>query len=162
MSVMKALHRIEFPQLKDLTAIQKSFNAANQRLLNTNFQMIQDDSIEKSEFIDSILDYVTDKGLSGTWFFREWANGTLEAWGQTASDTAAITTAAGSLYKAEYAITLPEIFAHVDCLTVNAVSTTPLMSNIKSYDTTTVTMHLLSATSTTATLTFFVHIIGRV
>ena len=159
---MKALHRVEFPQLKDQTAIQKSFNAANQRLLNTNFQMIQDDSIEKSTWMDSVLDYVTDKGLSGTWFFREWANGTLEAWGQTASDTAAVTTAAGSLFSAEKAITLPSIFSYVDCLTVNAVSTTPLASNIKSYDTTTVTMHLLSATSTTATLTFFLHIVGRV
>lgn len=158
---MKALHRVEYPQVKDQTPQQKTFNAANQRLLNTNFQMIQEEVILVDAFIESVADYATARGLSGTWFYREWANGTVEAWCETISDTAVITTAEGSLYKAEKEIAFPELFTEIDCVTVSVVSTTPVMSNIKSYDATKATMHLLSATSTTATLTFFVHIIGR-
>lgn len=158
---MKALHRVEYPLVKDQTPQQKTFNAENQRFLNANFQMIQEETFLVDTFIESVLDYVTDRGLSGTWFYREWANGTIEAWGETISDTAVITTAAGSLYIAEKEIALPDLFSEIDCVTASVVSTTPVMSNIKSFDTTKVTMHLLSATSTTATLTFFVHIIGR-
>lgn len=158
---MKALHRVEYPQVKDQTPQQKTFNAENQRFLNENFRMIQEETILVDAFMEAVTDYAVDSGLSGTWFYREWANGTIEAWGETASDTAAITTAAGSLYKAEKEITLPDIFSSIDCITASVVSTTPVMSNIKSFDTAKVTMHLLSATSTTATLTFFVHIIGR-
>lgn len=158
---MKALHRVEYPQVKDQTPQQKTFNAENQRFLNTNFQMIQEEVVLVDTFIESVADYVTARGLSGTWFYRELANGTVEAWCETISDTAAITTAEGSLYKAEKEIAFPELFSEIDCVTVSVVSTTPVMSNIKSYDTTKATMHLLSATSTTATLTFFVHIIGR-
>ena len=158
---MKALHRVEYPQVKDQTPQQKAFNMENQRFLNANFQMIQDEGILVDAFIDAIADYAAASGLSGAWYYRTWANGTVEAWGQTLSDTAAITTAEGSLYKAEKEIAFPDLFSEVDCVTASVVSTTPVMSNIKSYDATKATMHLLSATSTTATLTFFVHIIGR-
>lgn len=158
---MKALHRVEYPLVKDQTPQQKTFNAENQRFLNANFQMIQEEVVLVDAFIDSMADYVVAQGLSGSWFYREWYSGKVEAWGKTLSDTAAITTADGSLYKAEKEITFPTLFSTVDCVTASVVSTTPVMSNIKSYDATKATMHLLSATSTTATLTFFVHIIGR-
>lgn len=159
--MMKALHRVDYPQVKDQTPQQKTFNAENQRFLNANFRMIQDETFLIDTFMESLADYVTASGLSGTWFYREMASGTVEAWCETISDTAAITTAEGSLYKAEKEIAFPELFSEIDCVTVSVVSTTPVMSSIKSYDTTKATMHLLSATSTTATLTFFVHIIGR-
>ena len=61
---MKALHRVEYPQVKDQTPQQKTFNAANQRLLNTNFQMIQEEVILVDAFIESVSDYATAHGLS--------------------------------------------------------------------------------------------------
>ena len=159
---MKALYRVEYPQIKDATANQLAFNAANQRKLNSNFQLIQDNLFEIGTAIEDIDDYVVAQGLSGNWFYRQYANGAIEAWSKTLSDTAAILTATGSLYTTTKAITLPDLFANVDFAEVQAVSTSAVMTSIKEYTTTSITVHLLSATQSTVTLSFFVHVIGRV
>ena len=159
---MKALYRVEYPQIKDATANQVAFNAANQRKLNSNFQMVQDNLFEIGTFIESVDDYVVAQGLNGNWFYREYASGAIEAWSKTLSDTAAILTGTGSLYTTTKAITLPEIFSNVDFAEVQAVSTSAVMTSISAYDTASITVHLLSATQSTVTLSFFVHVIGRV
>lgn len=159
---MKALYRVEYPQIKDLSANQLAFNAANQRKLNSNFQTIQDSLFELGTLVESIDDYVIAQGLNGNWFYREYASGAIEAWSKTLSDTAAILTGTGSLYTTTKAITLPDIFANVDFAEVQAVSTNAVMASISAYDAASITVHLLSATQSTVTLSFFVHVIGRV
>ena len=159
---MKALHRVEYPQVKDATANQIAFNAANQRKLNTNFQMIQDNLFGIGTFIEEVNDYVVAQGLNGNWFYREYASGSIEAWCKTLSDTAAIVTASGSLYTTTKVLTLPEIFSNVDFAEVQAIATSAVMTSISAYDTASITVHLLSATQSTVTLSFFVHVIGRV
>lgn len=160
--MMKALHRVEYPQVKDASANQLAFNAANQRKLNTNFQMIQDELFELGTYIESVGDYVTAQGLSGNWFYREYANGAVEAWCKTLSDTAAILTASGALYTTTKEIEIPALFSNVDFAEVQAIAASAVMTSISAFDTESITVHLLSATQSTVTLSFFVHVIGRV
>ena len=52
-------------------------------------------------------DYVTAHGTSGSWRYRKWHSGKIEAWFEGTFSCAASTTARGSLYYSTWSLTIP-------------------------------------------------------
>ena len=52
-------------------------------------------------------DYVTSHGTSGSWRYRKWHSGKIEAWFEGTFSCAASTTARGALYYSNWSLTIP-------------------------------------------------------
>lgn len=55
----------------------------------------------------TLADYVTEQGTSGSWRYRKWNSGKIEAWFEGTFSCAASTTARGSLYYSTWSLTIP-------------------------------------------------------
>lgn len=60
-------------------------------------------------YINSVKveDFVTDEGTSGSWRYRKWNSGKIEAWFEGSFNCAASTTARGALYYSNWSLTIP-------------------------------------------------------
>lgn len=60
-------------------------------------------------YINSVKveDFVTDEGTSGSWRYRKWNSGKIEAWFEGTFSCAASTTARGALYYSNWSLTIP-------------------------------------------------------
>ena len=60
-------------------------------------------------YINSVKveDFVTDEGTSGSWRYRKWNSGKIEAWFEGTFSCAASTTARGALYYSSWSLTIP-------------------------------------------------------
>ena len=171
--VTKAFYNITLFAPKDYSDEQKAGAAVMQARLNANFQSIFEKMVEHDEQIVGLpavilaqipvqSDFVTEDGISGSWRYRKWDNGTIEAWFTTAAISKNITTASGALYSAEEEIALPSgLFANIDCANVTAICTSPIFASVKSVTTSTLTALLCATASTLYSLTLCVHIVGR-
>lgn len=52
-------------------------------------------------------DYVTAHGTSGSWHYRKWHSGKIEAWFEGSFNCAASTTSRGALYYSSWSLTIP-------------------------------------------------------
>jgi hypothetical protein len=60
-------------------------------------------------YINSVKveDFVIDEGTSGSWRYRKWHSGKIEAWYEGSFNCAASTTARGALYYSSWSLTIP-------------------------------------------------------
>lgn len=54
-----------------------------------------------------MTDFVIDEGTSGSWTYRKWHSGKIEAWFEGSFNCAASTTAQGALYYSTWSLTIP-------------------------------------------------------
>lgn len=54
-----------------------------------------------------VEDFVVDEGTSGSWRYRKWNSGKIEAWFEGTFSCAASTTAQGALYYSTWSLTIP-------------------------------------------------------
>lgn len=171
--VTKAFYNITLFAPKDYSDEQKAGARLMQTRLNANFQSIFDKMVEHDEAIDGLpavilaqvadpSDYVTEDGISGAWRYRKWSNGVIEAWTTTSSLSRNITTASGTLYSLEEAVTLPtSLFTNIDCVNVTAACASPIFASVKTITTSTLTALLCATASALYSLTLSVRIVGR-
>lgn len=55
----------------------------------------------------TLADYVTEQGTSGSWRYRKWHSGKIEAWFEGTFSCAASTTSRGALYYSTWSLTIP-------------------------------------------------------
>lgn len=55
----------------------------------------------------TLADYVTEQGTSGSWRYRKWNSGKIEAWFEGTFSCAASTTARGALYYSTWTLSIP-------------------------------------------------------
>ena len=80
---------------------------------------------------DDVVDFVVKQGHSGTWRYRKWKSGTVEAWGNATWDSVSVSRQNSLLYKAEETVTIPTgIFSNTPNYITTALSPSSSTTNI--------------------------------
>lgn len=93
------------------------------------------------------VDYITEQGHSGTWRYRKWNSGIIEAWGMTSWSSVSVSRQNSMLYKSEQTVTIPTgIFSTAPNYVVTTLNTGTSTANVHA------SARIASATSLLVTL----------
>ena len=113
-------------------------------------------SILKTKFQEKSADWVVEQGTSGSWSYRKWHSGKIEAWTRWSVGTVAITTASpayGGYRSGELSTTIPSgIFTSVPrAVGIKTYSQGGWLSHLRASSATSITAYMGCAQSMTIT-----------
>jgi hypothetical protein len=133
---LKALEQIYLPRIAkpdDFYAIQSE--ETNNNRINGNFRKIlaavNQLEANAETLVDQVIEqlnlpdvFISDTGEDGTWTWRKWNDGTIEAFATTLDTVVNCSTAYGALYGAETTVSFPTSLL----ASVSEISVTPICS----------------------------------
>ena len=117
----------------------------------------------KSSFISDVkggfTDYVTDQGTSGSWRYRKWNSGKIEAWYESTVSSGTTHTQIGSVYRGTWSLSIPTAigFSSVPKLIIgnNNDATHVISINGKASSTTQISGYYFRPNSNSSSITLY-------
>lgn len=98
----------QMPTANDIGAIDNALKGVANGIatLNADGKVIQDPA--------SIVDYVTEQGISGEWTYRKWHSGKIEAWARHSFESVVLTQdTTFKVYYAELNVAAPDVITSI-------------------------------------------------
>ena len=128
--------------------------------LETSMATVVSDVIAQLNLPDT---FVSDTGTDGIWEWREWNDGTIEAFATTIAAVVNCTTAYGALYGAQTTISFPtSLFASITELQITPIcSGNIVFVSVVSVTASTITVKVITTASSSVTVQMAVRAIGK-
>ena len=172
---LKALDQVYLPRTAkadDFYGVQSE--ETNNNRVNGNFRKIlvaiNDLEASMATVVEDVIaqldlpvSFVTETGTDGIWEWREWNDGTIEAFVTTIAAVVNCTTAYGALYGAQTTISFPtSLFASISELQITPIcSGNIVFVSVVSVTASTITVKVLTTSSASVTVQMSVHAIGK-
>lgn len=172
---LKALDQVYLPRTAkpdDFYGVQSE--ETNNNRVNGNFRkiLVAVNELESSmaTVVEDVLaqlnlpdTFVTETGTDGIWEWREWNDGTIEAFVTTIAAVVNCTTAYGALYGAQTTISFPtSLFASISELQITPIcSANVVFTSVVSVTASTITVKVITTASSSVTVQMAVHAIGK-
>lgn len=128
--------------------------------LETSMATVVADVIAQLNLPDT---FVSDTGTDGIWEWREWNDGTIEAFATTIAAVVNCTTAYGALYGSQTTISFPaDLFTSISDLQITPIcSANIVFVSVVSATASTITVKILTTASSSVTVQMAVRAIGK-